>query len=45
MLKAISENYRLISANIYLFKVNERNTRKLCEICPNSAIMTPERRY
>ena len=30
--------------NIYLFKVNNRNTRKRCEICPNLAIKTPEQR-
>ena len=30
-------------ANIYLFKVNNRNTRKRCEICSKLA-KTPERR-
>ena len=30
-------------ANIYLFKVNNRNTEKRCEICLN--LKTPERRY
>ena len=34
----------LIPANIYLFKVNNRNTRKRCEICPMLTIKTPERR-
>ena len=29
-------------ANIYLFKVNNRKTRKKCEICSKSAIKTPE---
>ena len=32
-------------ANIYLFKVSNRNTRKRCEICSNVAIKTPERRH
>ena len=30
-------------ANIYLFKVNNRNTRKRCEICSKLTIKTPER--
>ena len=30
-------------ANIYLLKVNNRNTRKRCEICLKSTIKTPER--
>ena len=33
-----------ISANIFLFKVNERNTRKRCEIFSKLTIKTPERR-
>ena len=32
------------SANIYLFKVNNRNTRKRCEIFSKFTIKTPERR-
>ena len=31
-------------AGIYLLKVNNRNTRKRCEICPKLTIKTPERR-
>ena len=34
----------LIPANIYLFKVNNRNTRKRFEICSKLTIKTPERR-
>ena len=30
-------------ANINLFKVNNRNTRKRCEICLKLTIKTPER--
>ena len=30
--------------NIYLFKVNDRNTTKRCEICPKLTIKKPERR-
>ena len=32
-------------ANICLFKVNNRNTRKRCEICSKLIIKTPERRH
>ena len=32
------------TANIYLFKVNNRSTRKRCEICSKFTIKTPERR-
>ena len=31
-------------ANIYLLKVNNRNTRKRCEICSKFTLKTPERR-
>ena len=31
-------------ANIYLFKVNNRNTIKRCEICSELTIKTTERR-
>ena len=31
--------------NIYLFKVNNRNTRKRCKICSKLTINTPERRH
>ena len=30
-------------AGIYLFKVNNRNTRTMCETCPKLAIKTPKR--
>ena len=33
-----------VPANIYLFKVNNKNTRKRCEICSTLTIKTPERR-
>ena len=32
-------------ANIYLLKVNNRNTRKRCEICSKLTMKTPERRH
>ena len=35
---------RPFSAKIYLFKVNNRNTRKRHEICSNLTLKTPERR-
>ena len=31
-------------ANIYFFKVNNRGTRKKCEICSKLTIKSPERR-
>ena len=31
-------------ANIYLLKINNRNTGKRCEICSKLVIKTPERR-
>ena len=31
-------------AGIYLLKVNNRNTRTMCEICSKLTIKTPERR-
>ena len=33
------------TVNIYLIKVNKRNTRKKCEICSNLTVKTPERRH
>ena len=33
--------YSLYPAKIYLFKVNNRNTRKRCEICLKLTIKTP----
>ena len=36
--------WSLIPANIDLFKVNNRNNRKRCEICSKLTIKTPERR-
>ena len=35
----------LSTANIYLFKVNNRNTRERCEVCSKLTIKTPERRH
>ena len=32
-------------ANIYLFNVNKRNTRKKCEICSKLTIKTERRQY
>ena len=33
------------AVSIYLFKVNNRNTRNWCEICSKVIIKTPERRH
>ena len=35
----------LIPTNIYLFKVNNGNFGKLCEICSKLTMKTPERRH
>ena len=32
-------------AEVYLLKVNKRNTRTRCEVCSKLTIKTPERRY
>ena len=40
----IFSSHRANPANIYLFKVNNRNTIKSCEICLKLTIKTPERR-
>ena len=40
----IEDMFMLIPAGIYLFKVNNRNTRTRCEICSKLTINTPERR-
>ena len=37
-------DHTLMPANSYLLKVNNRNTRKRCEICLKLTIRTPERR-
>ena len=39
------DNFAQIQVNIYSFKVNNRNTRKMCEICSKLITETPERRY
>ena len=35
----------MLPAGIYTFKVNNRNTRRSCDICSKSTIKTPERRH
>ena len=41
----IKGNLKANPANIYLFKVNNRNTRKRCEIRSKLTIIAPERRH
>ena len=36
---------RFIPAGIYLFTVNNRNFKTMCEICSKLTIKTPERRH
>ena len=43
--KDVMKVFRANPTNIYLFKVNNRNTRKRCEICSKLTIKTPERRH
>ena len=40
----VSQPEETIPVNICLFKVNDRNTRKSCELCPEVRITTLERR-
>ena len=48
MIKIIQKSQLIFEVNhpagIYLFKVNNRNTRARCEICSKLTINTPERR-
>ena len=37
--------YQSFPANIYVLKVNNRNTRKRCEICSKLTIKIPEQRH
>ena len=37
--------YQINLASIYLFKGNNKNTRKWCERCSKLTMKTPERRY
>ena len=39
-----SNGFKTVPANISMFKVNKRYTRKRCEICSKLTIKTPERR-
>ena len=40
----MSKKVNNIRANVYLFKVNNKNARKTCETCPESTIKTPKQR-
>ena len=39
------ESVKLIPANFYMFKGNNRDTRESCEICSKLTMKTPERRH
>ena len=43
-LMCVQSSFCIYPANIYLFKVNNRNTRKRREICSKLTIKTPKRR-
>ena len=42
--KMMHQDADMYPAKIYLFKVNNRNSRKMCKICSKLTIKTPERR-
>ena len=42
--KISSQLKQILPTGIYLFKVNNKNTRTRCEICSKLTIKTPERR-
>ena len=44
MMKLFNQLKTIMSASIYLFNVNNINTRKRCEICSKLTVKTPERR-
>ena len=35
-------SYSFVPADIYLFKIDNENTRKMCKICLKLTIKTPE---
>ena len=37
-------SFNAFSTGNYMFKVNDKNTKTRCEICPKLTIKTPERR-
>ena len=39
------KRFTISPANIYLFNGNNRNSRKMCEICSMLTIKTPEQRH
>ena len=39
------DSFLFIPANIYLFKVSNRNTRKKCKICKKLTMKTPEQHH
>ena len=41
----VKQSEKLYPAGHYVFKVNNRNTRKRCEVCPKLTIKIPERRH
>ena len=41
----VKQSEKLYPAGNYVFNVNNRNTRKKCEICPKLTIKIPERRH
>ena len=41
---SLRNNYILFPTGIYLFKINNRNSRTICKICSKLAIKTTERR-
>ena len=43
-MEPISNKAIIHPAGNYMFKVNNRNTRTMCEICSKLTIKTPERR-
>ena len=45
MLNSRMYTYHYDPANIYLFKINNRNIRKNCKICSKLIIKKRERRY
>ena len=42
--RGIMSVYTKVPANIYLFKVNNKNNRKRCEKCSKLTIKTPQER-
>ena len=43
--QVVGEEFSILPASNYMFKVNSRKTRAKCEVCSKLSIKTPKREY